>query len=91
MKELFEKVKQGQKLNEGELMYLTDGHEVDRIAMCKHRWQEEVMSIIECDGDYLALVWRSPYTELGEREFYEQPYFVKPVEKMVKVTEWERV
>ena len=60
--------------------YLTKGD--------RGRWSITTQSIIELRDKCFAIDWEKGATEMQENEFYNQPYEVKKVEKMVPVTEW---
>lgn len=56
-----------------------------------HRWQREMTEFFKIGDRYFAIPWMAGLTEYQENEFYEQPYEVKPTEKIIKVIEWEVV
>lgn len=86
-KEYLEKILNGEELTEGELSDLVD-YEIDSQEGDCGSWTIPVMSIVELCGRYFAIDWDRGLTECQENEFNNQPYEVKKVEKMVKVTEW---
>ena len=86
-KEYLEKILNGEELTEIELSDLVD-YEIDSQEGDCGRWTMPVKSIVELCGRYFAIDWDRGLTEMQENEFYNQPYEVKQVEKMVKVTEW---
>lgn len=87
-KEYLEKILKGEELSEGELSDLVWDYEVESQDGEHGRWHEYVKTIVELDGKYFAIDWARGLTEMQEHEFNNQPYEVKKVEKMVKVTEW---
>lgn len=86
-KEYLEKILNGEELTEGELSDLVD-YEIDRQEGEYGRWHMHVKTIVELCGRYFAIEWAQGLTECQENEFYNQPYEVKKIEKMVKVTDW---
>lgn len=52
------------------------------------RWTRAMDTIIKVGKDYWDIPWERGLTEYQENEYWEQPFRVKPVEKIVKVTEW---
>ena len=85
--EYLKKIENGEELSEEELKDLVD-YEIDCQEGDCGRWHEYVKTIVNLCGRYIAIDWKRGRTECQENEFYEQPYEVKKVEKMVKVTEW---
>lgn len=87
-KEYFEKITKGEELSERELKDLVFDFEYDCQEGDMDRWTISVKTIVELCGEYFAIDWERALTEMQEHEFYNQPYKVEKVEKMVKVTEW---
>lgn len=87
-KEYLKKILNGEKLNKKELSDLVWEHEVDYENGECGRWTQSVKSIVDLCGRYFAIDWERGLTEMQEHEFYNQPYEVKKIEKMVKVTKW---
>lgn len=54
------------------------------------RWSAPAQTIFEAYGDLWALDWSKGLTENQENEFYKQPYKVVAVEKVIKVTTYEK-
>ena len=87
MKTIINKLKNREKLSEKEIKELVyDGNYVDEIEGDDHRWQKEIQTIIDVDGQLYAIDWMRGLTECQENEFYDQPYKVKRVEKIVSKT-----
>ena len=59
---------------------------VEEIEGDDHRWQREIRTIIDVDGQLYAIDWMRGLTECQENEFYDQPYKVKKVEKVITKT-----
>lgn len=88
MEEIYAKLKNGEELSEDEIRDLTwSGDSVDEIEGDDHRWQKEVQTIIDVDGQLYAIDWMRGLTECQEHGFYDQPYKVKKVEKVITKTE----
>lgn len=52
------------------------------------RWQQYMTTIIKIKGRYFAVEWSAGLTECQEN-YYDGPvYEVKPVKKIVEITEW---
>ena len=56
-----------------------------------HRWNIPATTIFKVEDRLFALDWWEGLTEHQENEFYEQPYEVKEVKKMIEITEYERI
>lgn len=66
-----------------------DGIEViDTIEGEHSRWTEHMTTIFRYENKLYALEWERGLTEYQENEFYNQPYEVKEVKKMVEVTDY---
>lgn len=88
MDEIIKKLKDGEKLSEGEIKdLLWNGDEVDEIEGDDHRWQKDMTTIIDIDGQLYAIDWMRGLTECQENEYLYQPYKVKKVEKVITKTE----
>ena len=89
MEEIYSKLKNGERLSEKEIRYLvwdSDGF-IEEIEGDDHRWQKEMQTIIDVDGQLYAIDWMRGLTECQENEYLEQPYKVKKVEKVIPKTE----
>ena len=87
MDEIIKKLKDGEKLSESEIRELTwNGDYVDEIEGDDHRWQKEMQTIIDIDGQLYAIDWMRGLTECQEDEYLYQPYKVKKVEKVITKT-----
>lgn len=87
MDEIIKKLKDGEKLSESEIRELTrNGDYVDEIEGDDHRWQKEMQTIIDVDGQLYAIDWMRGLTECQENEYLYQPYKVKKVEKVITKT-----
>ena len=88
MEEIYSKLKNGERLSESEVRELTwSGDYVDEIEGDDHRWQKEMQTIIDVDGQLYAVDWMRGLTERQENEYLEQPYKVRKVEKVITKTE----
>lgn len=86
---IISKVKERKELTEKEIEYLVDyGKFVDEIEGNDHRWQKEVQTIIDIDGELYAIDWMRGLTECQENEYDEQPYKVKRMEKKIVKIEY---
>lgn len=86
--EYFNNILNKEEISEKDLANLVWCYEVDCVSGECHRWTQSVKSIVELCGRYFAIDWDRGLTEMQENYFYNQPYEVKKIEKMVKVTEW---
>lgn len=89
MEEIYNKLKNREQLSEDEIKHLvwdSDGF-VEEIEGDDHRWQKEMQTIIDVDGQLYAIDWMRGLTECQENEYLEQPYKVKKVEKVITKTE----
>ena len=90
MNDIINKLKNGEELSEKEIKKLVDeGDFVDEIKGNDHRWQKEIQTIIDVDGQLYAVDWLMGLTECQENEFFNQPYKVKYVEKQVTIKSYE--
>lgn len=88
---MYDKITEGIDLTEGELKELIYDYQhihVDEISGDDLRWVKPMTSIIKIRDKYFAIDWFKGLTEMQGDEFYDQPYEVKRVDKMVPVTEW---
>lgn len=88
---MYDKITEGIDLTEGELKELIYDYRhihVDEISGDDLRWVKPMTSIIKIRDKYFAIDWFKGLTEMQGDEFYDQPYEVKRVDKMVPVTEW---
>lgn len=87
MNDIINKLKNGENLSECELRELCwSDYVVDEIEGDDHRWQREIETIIDVDGQLYAIDWMRGLTEYQESEFWDQPYKVKKVEKEITQT-----
>lgn len=59
---------------------------VEEIEGDDHRQQREMETIIDVDGQLYAIDWMRGLTECQEGEYWNQPYKVKKVEKVITKT-----
>lgn len=91
---IIEKMYAGVELTEKELKALTWGEAEDEYKIITElegecsRWTRAVDTIIKVEEDYWDIPWERGLTEYQENEYWEQPFRVKPVEEIVKVTKW---
>lgn len=89
MDEIYNKLKNGELLSENEIKHLvwdSDGF-IEEIEGDDHRWQKEMQTIIDIDGQLYAIDWMRGLTECQENEYLDQPYKVRKVEKVITKTE----
>lgn len=87
---LMNKIKAGEDLSEEELKYIIyeEVNYVDQIEGDRHRWTQEMDTIIQIGDKFYDIPWRQALTELQEDEFWEQPCEVERSEHMVPVVDW---
>jgi len=86
------KLKNGEDLNESELMTLCcDGCVEDELDGDSGIWTQGVSTIIDVDGQLYRIDWSRGLKLSIRNEFYHQPYKVKKVEKVVTKTVTEYV
>ena len=91
-KEFLTRYDNGEKFTEEELSDLRwEFVEVDTQYGENHRWNRPATTIFRVEDRLFALDWWQGLTEMQENEFYDQPYEVKEVKKMVEITEYERI
>lgn len=91
-KEFLTKYDNGEEFTEEELSdFIWEFVEVDTQYGENHRWNRPATTIFRVEDRLFALDWWQGLTELQENEFYDQPYEVKEVKKMIEITEYERV
>lgn len=91
-KEFITRYANGEKFTEEELSDLRwEFVEVDKQYGENHRWNRPVTTIFRVKDRLFALDWWEGLTEIQENEFYDQPYEVKEVKKIIEITEYERV
>lgn len=87
MKDIINKLKSGEKLSECELRELCwSDYMVEEIESDDHRWRREMKTIIDIDGQLYAINWMRRLTECRKSEYWNQPYKVKKVEKVITKT-----
>jgi len=64
---------------------------VKEIEGSDHRWQREMTTVFEVGGRLFALDWMKGLTEMQDNDFWEQPYEVREVTKMVEVKEYVKL
>ena len=90
--EFLTKYDNGEKFTEEELSDLRwEFVEVDTQYGENHRWNRPATTIFRVEDRLFALDWWQGLTERQENEFYDQPYEVKEVKKMIEITEYERI
>ena len=56
-----------------------------------HRWNFEAYNIYKIQGRYFQFYGFIALTEMQENYYDVQPIEVKPVEKVITITEWEAI
>lgn len=91
-KEFLTRYDNGEKFTEEELSDLRwEFVEVDTQYGENHRWNRPATTIFRVEDRLFALDWWQGLTEMQENEFYDQPYEVKEVKKMIEITEYKRI
>lgn len=91
-KEFLVKYDNGVEFTEEELSDLRwEFVEVDTQYGENHRWNRPATTIFRVEDRLFALDWWQGLTEIQENEFYDQPYEVKAVKKVVEITKYERI
>lgn len=93
---LTEKIKSGVKLSEWELGRLVwedwDDSDsiihVDQVEGDEHRWNREIKTVIDVDGQLYAIDWSRALTEMQEHYYDNQPYKVQQRTKIIEVKEY---
>lgn len=91
---MLDKILKGEKLTEKELRTLVTEYDIETEYGDDHRWTREAFTVVKLsDIDrlcyrYFGIDWMKALTEMGEDEFYDQPYEVKQVERTIVVKEW---
>lgn len=89
----------GQRLTKEELRYLATGfcHKDIELGDIKYiaelegdcsRWTRHMDTIFKIGGNLWDIPWEQGLTEYQEDEFWDQPYRVKEVKKMVEVVNY---
>lgn len=91
--ELMERALSGKKLADDEWKFLIyEGEEIDRVEDENRRWSRWVEVIIKWNGKFYSIGYDEGLTEHQEDGYYDSGIIeVKPVKKMVEITEWQRV
>lgn len=77
---------------EEELQELVWGeYVIEEIEGCDNRWTKDMESILLVNGHYFSIPWQKGLTECQDNSFYNKPYEVKPIEKIIKTTEYVEV
>ena len=91
--ELMERALGGKKLADDEWKFLI--HEGDKVAVVEDdpsRWYKWVEVIVRWKDKYYSIGYDEGLTECQEDEYYNSGIVeVKPVKKMVEVTEWQDI
>lgn len=91
---MLDKILKGEKLTEKELRTLVTEYDVATEYGDDHRWTREAFTVVKLNDidrlcyRYFGIDWMKALTETGEDEFYNQPYEVKQVERIIVVKDW---
>ena len=91
---MLEKIDKKENLTERELKALVYEYAIETELGEDHRWTREASSIIKLPDivrlydRYFEIDWMKALTEMQEDEFYNQPYEVKQIERVVVTKEW---
>lgn len=88
-KEILEAIKAGKRLSSTVLEDLVYGNKVvkEEVVSLEDVYAN-MTTIIKLESEYIAIDWTRD-NHWGEGEFFDQPYLVKPVEKVI--TDYEAV
>ena len=75
------------QLTKEQISELTD-FEIESKMVSHSRWSIEMETIVQIQNRFFLISWSKAATEYQENYFDDQPVEVKPVKKMVEVTEW---
>ena len=89
--EFVERFDKGERFDESDISELVFAYGKEVWVGEPHRWSTPVQSVISVGDRLFAVDWFRANTEMQENEFYEQPYEVKAVKKMIEVTEYVKV
>ena len=99
--EIIEKIKNRKKLTEDELEELAFNSDfrgelfsdnlIEVIKRDDTRWSKNMTTVLEFDGELYAIDWRKGLTEQQENAFYKQPYKVRKTERVITITDYERI
>lgn len=91
---MLDKIIKSEDLTPKELRTLVYEYGIETEYGEDHRWAREAFTVIKLsDIDrlchrYFGIDWMKSLTEMGEDEFYNQPYEVKQIEHVTVVKEW---
>ena len=77
-------------ITKNDIKSLVWNYEVKKIEGDSGRWTKSVQSICEICNVLVAVDWEEGLTEMQENEFYDPPYFVKPIERVVTITDYKK-
>ncbi len=99
--EIVEKIKTGKELTEDELEELAfnsnfrgelfSDNLIEVIKRDDTRWSKNMTTVLEFDGELYAIDWRKGLTEQQENAFHKQPYKVRKTERVITITDYERI
>ncbi len=98
---IIEKIKTGKELTEDELEELAfcsnfkyelfSDNVIKIIKRDDTRWSKNMTTVLEFDGELYAIDWRKGLTEQQENAFCKQPYKTKKIERVITITDYERI
>lgn len=88
---ILNKIDNKEALTEKEIRELIEEYEVDTKAKGKMRWQMPVTTIVKLSDRHFAIDWYEGLTEEQPNDYSNQPYEVEKTEKVVVITNWERI
>lgn len=91
--EFIERYDTNNSFDEEELETIVDGlgEEVDVEFGENRRWSRIVKRITKICDRYFAFIYDEGLTEYQDNDYNYQPYEVRPIKKVVTITEWEKV
>lgn len=98
--QIIKKIKEKKEFSECELEELAfesecgglfENNLVEVIKRDDTRWSKNMTTVLEFDGELYAIDWRKGLTEQQENAFYKQPYKVRKTERVITITDYERI
>jgi len=89
--ELLKRIKDKDEFTEDELSDLVSIYSIDRKEIERGRWDISIQSIIELNGELFAIDWLEGATENQPCFFWNQPYKVEIIKRIIEITEYQNV
>lgn len=88
---IIDKYDNKEPLTKEEVRELIWEHDYERLEGENRRWSRWVDVIVKLKDRYFMVGYDEGLTEMQENEYYTDIKEVKPVEKVITITEWEEV